>query len=133
VEGTEPWALYLATSRDGERWSRVPVPGAACPSRITPTLAVGRRGRLHLIWTEGGAGTGALMHTTCARDGSSCEAPARVSDAPFADYQLLHHDTVWTGEYDALVVDGDTLHAVWEQPVDGDPVASRVHDARRGR
>jgi len=125
------WSLRLATSRDGRTWTRIDVPGAACPNRMTPTLAVGRGGQLHLTWTEGGGGTGAFMHTTCARDGSSCEAPARISDAPFADYQLLRHDTVWMGEYDALVVDGDTLHAVWEQPVPGDPIASRVHYARR--
>jgi len=125
------WSLHLATSTDGETWTRVEVPGAACPSRITPTLAVGRRGELQLMWTEGGAGSGGVLHTTCARDGSACETPTRINDAPFADYQLLRHDTVWMGEYDALVVDGDTLHAVWEQPVDGDPIASRVHHARR--
>ena len=125
------WSMYLATSRDGRTWSRVEVPGAACPNRMTPTLAVGHQGRLHLTWTEGGAGTGGFMHAICKRDGASCEAPTRVSGAPFADYQLLRHDTPWLGEYNALVVARDTLHAVWAQPIAGNPVASRVHHAWR--
>ncbi len=125
------WALHLATSQDGRTWTRITLGGAPCPNRMTPTLAVERSGRVHLVWNEGGAGAGSFAYVACARGGARCDAPRRISDAPFADYQLIRHDASWMGEYDALVLDGRTLHAVWEQPVAGDPPVARVHWSRR--
>jgi len=120
------WRLYLATL-DGSEWTQTEVGGQACPNRMTPTLATDRRGDLHLLFPEGGGGTGAMMHVRCRR--GRCEDPERLS-APFAAYSLVRHDAIWRGEYDALLAGPRALHAVWTQPVDEDGTpTSRVFHA----
>jgi hypothetical protein len=132
------WNIELATSKDGgATWSEIQVnDDAPCASHITPTAVVDpATGQVHVAWSEDRDGKGALAYAVCDADGKTCGANERISDAPFAAYQLVRFSRVWLGEYNQLVLDPTrkVLHAIWTQPVAecGAPVA-RIFHASRG-
>jgi hypothetical protein len=130
------WDLVLAVSKDGgstfER-SRVN-DDAPCAHHMTPSIAFDReRGLLHVAWIENRSGRGAVAYTTCDPSALRCEKNEAVSDAPFAAYELVRHDSRWLGEYFPLLLDPKTrrLHLLWTETVDENGLAvSRIFYAK---
>jgi len=130
------WSIVLAASDDGGKtWTRnVVSDGPDCPSRITPTIARDpQSGALLIAWKDNRSGAGAWLMRKCSPE-AVCEPTVRISDSPFASFQLLRNEHRWLGEYDVLLLDAahGRLHSVWTQPVleDGAPW-SRVWHASR--
>ncbi|MCA9668770.1 MAG: hypothetical protein KC503_24420 [Myxococcales bacterium] len=133
-----PWRLMLATRRGGAgSWTTRALGDSRCAHHMLPQAALDKRGALHVTWLENRDGKGLVAYRRCPSGGANCAAVERVSEAPFASYELVRHSPRWLGDYGALVVDEkrQLLHATWTQTVNdtsgGGGVRARVFAARR--